>query len=199
MQIINRFLTTAVIVLFGVLILFSRYSVKLKESRDVYERNNYALLSDVTRLQLDSASTAVDVKVLQLSLNEYKRYRAEDLEQIRKMGVKIKNLEAVAKHVAEVNASFTSEITDTVVVRDTVLLTLQKIEVNTPFLQVDGIISDNRISGHIKLPVTLHQAVSLEYKHKFLWWQWRVKAIHQTIASDNPHVEINYSEMILIR
>jgi hypothetical protein len=25
-------------------------------------------------------------------------------------------------------------------------------------------------------------------ENRFLWWRWGVKAIHQTISSDNPHV-----------
>ena len=40
----------------------------------------------------------------------------------------------------------------------------------------------------------IHQAVWVEYKG---WWLWkRIKAIRQTISSDNPHVEIKYSEYI---
>lgn len=46
-------------------------------------------------------------------------------------------------------------------------------------------------------PVMLRQAVWVEYKG---WWFWkRVKAVHQTISSDNPYAEIRYSEYICIR
>jgi hypothetical protein len=49
------------------------------------------------------------------------------------------------------------------------------------------------------LPVNLLQAVWVEPKHKFLWWRWGTKAIHQSISSDNPYVEIKYSEVMEIR
>ena len=69
---------------------------------------------------------------------------------------------------------------------------------NTPYLKVNGIIENNQLIRNIHLPVSLHQAVWIEPKHRFLWWRWGVKALHQTISSDNPYVEIKYSEMIEI-
>ena len=57
---------------------------------------------------------------------------------------------------------------------------------------------DKQLKGNIILPVTLNQAIWIEYKHHFLWWRWKVKAIHQTIMTDNPHVKIKYSEFINI-
>jgi hypothetical protein len=92
-----------------------------------------------------------------------------------------------------------TELKDSVIIRDTVLLAVKTIEVHTPYLQITGLIENNHLSGNIRLPVNLHQAVWVEPKHKFLWWRWGTKAIHQTIASDNPHVEIKYSEVIEIQ
>jgi hypothetical protein len=70
---------------------------------------------------------------------------------------------------------------------------------DTPYLQLSGTIEDNRLSGKIHLPVTLQQAVWIEHKYRFLWWRWGTKAVHQTVSSDNPYVEIKYSEVIEIR
>ena len=68
--------------------------------------------------------------------------------------------------------------------------------VEGPLLQLTGLIENKRLKGDIKVPVTLNQAVWVEYKG---WWFWkRVKAIHQSISSDNPYVEIRYSEYIKI-
>jgi hypothetical protein len=76
---------------------------------------------------------------------------------------------------------------------------IQAVEMNTPYLQINGIIENNHLSGNIHLPVNLHQAVWREPKHRFLWWRWGTKAVHQTISSDNPYVEIKYSEVIEIQ
>lgn len=175
-----------------------KYCDKIRQEKEKYEQNSHALLSEIKRMQIDSTTMALDVKVLRLSLDEYEQYRAEDAEKIKQLGIKLKNLESVGKHELEVNADYSSEIKDTVVLRDTTFVKLQAIQHSTPYLYIDGIIDENKIIGNIKLPVTLRQAISLEYKHKFLWWQWKVKAVHQTISSDNPHVQIKYSEMIMI-
>jgi hypothetical protein len=70
---------------------------------------------------------------------------------------------------------------------------------DTPYLQLCGTIENNHLSGKIYLPVTLQQAIWIEPKHRFLWWRWGTKALHQTVSSDNPYVEIRYSEVIEIR
>jgi len=175
-----------------------KYSAQLKEERDIYKGNTSALLSDMRRIQVDSTTMALDVKTLRLTLDEYKQYRAKDAAHIEKLGIEVKRLKAVSKHEVEIDADIRAQIQDTVVVRDTVALVLKKIEMNTSYLQVRGIIENNELVGKIYLPVNLHQAIWVEPKCRFLWWKWGVKAIHQTISSDNPHVEIKYSETIII-
>lgn len=172
---------------------------KLSDEKNVYQGNTQALLSNMKRMQIDSATIAMDVKELRLTLNEYELYRAADAEKIRKMGIRLKDLQLAARHELTVNAPIETQLKDSAVIRDTVLLSVKTIDVHTPYLQINGTIENNHLSGNIRLPVNLHQAVWIEHRHRFLWWRWGLKAIHQTIAADNPHVEINYSEVIEIR
>ena len=152
------------------------------------------MLSEVRRIRIDSTTLAVDTKGLRLTVEEYKRFRAQDAETIKKLGVKIKNLEAAAKHQLEVEGPIDAVVKDTVFIRDTVPLLRQKVEMITPHIQLTGMIEDSRLKGQIRVPVTLNQAIWVEYKG---WWFWkRVKAIHQSISSDNPYVDIKYTEYI---
>lgn len=48
-----------------------------------------------------------------------------------------------------------------------------------------------RLTDDIRRPVTLRQAVWIEYK----FWQ-QVKTVPQTKTNNNPYVEVNYSEYI---
>lgn len=172
---------------------------KLIGERDRYKSNTEALMSEIQRIQVDSSTMALDIKFLTMSLDEFKRFRAEDEEKIKKMGIRIKDLEAVAKHDVEVNAPIDAEIKDSVIIRDTVPVFLKSVRMDTPYLKINGTIENDRLTGKINLPVTLNQAFWIEYKHRFLWWRWKVKAIHQTVSSDNPYVEIKYSEYIKIK
>lgn len=169
------------------------------KEKERYRINTDALLSDIQQIQIDSAMMASTVKVLQLSLEEYEHYRTVDAAIIKKMGVKIKSLEAAARHDIEINAPIEAEVKDSVVFKDTIPVFIRDVTMDTPYMKLDGIIEDNRLIGEIHLPVHLHQAVWIEYKHHFLWWRWKIKAVYQTISSDNPYVEIKYSEFINLK
>ena len=193
---LNKTLLITVLLLGGILWLQHRRTIRLTEERDRFRMNNTALLSEVKRMRIDSAMMAVDAKALKLTIDEYKEFRAEDAETIRRLGVKIRNLEAAARHEVEVKAPIDAAIRDTLIVRDTIPLLRQKVEMVTPHIQLTGLIENKRLKGDIKVPVTLNQAIWVEYKG---WWFWkRAKDIHQLISSDNPHVEIRYSEYIKI-
>lgn len=196
-KILVKCLLVAVMLLGGAVWLQYRYTVRLKSERDRYLSNTTALLSEVKRMRVDSATMALDAKTLQLTLDEYKRFRAEDAATIKRLGVKVKNLEAAARHQLEVTGPIDAIVRDTIIIRDTVPVLRQKIEMQTPHIELTGIIEDERLKGSIRIPVTLNQAVWVEYRG---WWFWkRVKAVHQTISSDNPYVEIKYSEYIKIK
>lgn len=195
----NKYTFLIIAVLSGITISLLRSRQRLIEERDSYKSNTEALMSEVRRIQADSSTMALDIKTLTMSLDEYKRFRAEDEEKIKKLGIRIKDLEAAAKHNVEVDAPIDAEIKDSVIIKDTIPVFIKAVRMDTPFLKINGTIENDRLTGKINLPVTLNQAFWIEYKHKFLWWRWKVKAIHQTISSDNPYVKIKYSEYIKIK
>lgn len=193
----SQILLVVILLLGGVVFIQFKHAAKLSDERDRYKQNNTALLSDIERIKVDSTTMAVDAKALRLTIDEYERFRAADAEKIRQMGIKIKNLQAVAKHNLEVAAPINAVIRDTVFIRDTVQVVQQKVEMASPHIQLDAVIDNDTLRGDIRLPVTLQQTLWVEYKRKCLFWK-KVKAIHQTISSDNPYVEIKYSEYIQI-
>lgn len=193
----SQILLVIILLLGGVVFMQFKHAAKLSDDRDRYKQNNTALLSDIERIKVDSTTMAVDAKALRLTIDEYERFRAADAEKIRQMGIKIKNLQAVAKHNLEVAAPINAVIRDTVFIRDTVQVVQQKVDMASPHIQLDAVIDNDTLRGDIRLPVTLQQTVWVEYKRKCLFWK-KVKAIHQTISSDNPYVDIKYTEYIQI-
>lgn len=197
-KIVNRFLLIAVALLLGACVLMWRHTGKITRERDRYRQNSEALLSDMERIRIDSTRMAVDVKTLRLSVSEFERHRAEDAKLIKKMGIRIRNLEAAARHEIEIAGPIDATVRDTVIIRDSVPILGQKVEMINPFIELKGIIENERLKGTIRVPVTLHQAVWIEYKRRWIFWK-RVKAIHQTIVSDNPYALIKYSEHIILQ
>lgn len=193
----SQILLVIILLLGGVVFIQFKHASKLSDERDRYKQNNTALLSDIERIKVDSTTMAVDAKALRLTIDEYERFRAADAEKIRQMGIKIKNLQTVAKHNLEVTAPINAIIRDTVFIRDTVEVVQQKVEMASPHIQLDAVIDNDTLRGDIRLPVRLQQTVWVEYKRKCIFWK-KVKAIHQTISSDNPYIDIKYSEYIQI-
>ena len=107
------------------------------------------------------------------------------------MIVKIKDLQAAAKHYLEVAAPINAVIRDSVFIRDTVPMVQQKIEMVSLHIQLDVVIDNDSLKGDIRLPVTLQQTVLGEYKRKCLF-----RKIYQTISNDNPYVDIKFSKYI---
>ena len=193
---LSKYLLVGVLSLSGIIYIQYRRNVFLASERDRYQANNSTLLSELTRVRIDSMTLAVDAKGLRLTVEEYKRFRTQDAETIKKLGIKIKNLEASAKHQLEMGVPIDAVVKDTVIIHDTVPLLRQKVEMITPHIQITGIIENCRLKGQIRVPVTLNQAIWVEYKG---WWLWkRIKAVHQTISSYNPYLNIKYTEYIKI-
>lgn len=193
---LSKYLLVGVLSLSGIIYIQYRRNVFLASERDRYQANNSTLLSELTRVRIDSMTLAVDAKGLRLTVEEYKRFRTQDAETIKKLGIKIKNLEASAKHQLEMGVPIDAVVKDTVIIHDIVPLLRQKVEMITPHIQITGIIENCRLKGQIRVPVTLNQAIWVEYKG---WWLWkRIKAVHQTISSDNPYLNIKYTEYIKI-
>lgn len=175
-----------------------RRVVRLVAERDSYEQNTTALLSEVKRFQLDSATMALDVRGLKLTLDEFKQFRRSDVEKIRLMGVKLQDLESAARHELTVDVPLDAELHDTIVLRDSGSAIVQRIDMKNAFIGMSGLIENERLTGSLHIPVTLQQAIWIEYKRRWIFWKKAV-AIHQIITSNNPYVEIRYSEYITIR
>ena len=79
-----------------------------------------------------------------------KEFRAKDAETIERLGVKIRNLEVAARHEVEVKAPIDAAIRDTLIIRDTVPLLRQKVEMVTPYIQLTGLIENKRLKGDIQ-------------------------------------------------
>lgn len=45
---------------------------------------------------------------------------------------------------------------------------------------------------------TIKQVISKHYKHKFLWWRWKVDGITQDVWSTNPHSSIHFQKFIQV-
>ena len=62
-----------------------------------------------------------------------------------------------------------------------------------------GTVTNDSLTAKIQVPIQLTQIVHKVPKHKFLWWSWGCKGIKQIVVSNNPYVNLKYSEYIELR
>lgn len=161
------------------------------ENRRLVE-NQTALAADVTRYRTRLGAEAASVQALRLRCGEFETLRAADAEQIRRLGIRLRRLEAAAKAVAVTDAEIRTPLRDTVVVRihDTLPVrdTVRMFRWRDPWISVEGRI------GSVD---TLRQAVH-RIPRRFLFIRWGTKALRQEIVSTNPHTRIVYAEYVKI-
>lgn len=172
---------------------------QITDERNQYQQNTYSLLSDIEELRIDSSLQAHQVQTLSLSLDEYKQYRAADAQTIADLKLKIKHVSAVTKQELEVNVPISAFVKDSVIVADNISDTIQTISYKDQYVSFDGNIQHDSLTAQFHVPVTLTQVLYKVPKHKFLWWSWGCKAIKQVIITNNPYVQLNYSEYIEIK
>ncbi len=193
----NKFLTLGILVSIILNIWLFTDRGKLIKSRDKYQQNTETLLSDIRQYKLDSTRIATETSRLQLTIEEYKRYKEEDTKTIKELGISIKRLKASIQHQASVNVPINVPVKDSVVYKDSLIM-IPTIKLSNKYVNIDAIIENNTLKGSMSLDVQLKQFVYVEPKYRFLWFKWGVKGINQVIISDNPYVKINYSEFIEI-
>ena len=193
----NKFLTLGILVSIILNIWLFTDRGKLIKSRDKYQQNTETLLSDIRQYKHDSTRIATETSRLQLTIEEYKRYKEEDTKTIKELGISIKRLKASIQHQASVNVPINVPVKDSVVYKDSLIM-IPTIKLSNKYVNIDAIIENNTLKGSMSLDVQLKQFVYVEPKYRFLWFKWGVKGINQVIISDNPYVKINYSEFIEI-
>lgn len=174
----------------------------LTAERDKYRSNTEALLQDVERYQTKDSLNAIKVGNLELSLAEYKKYRADDLALIKTLQTKNRDLERVTTTQMETINELRANVRDSIVYLpgDTVTTVLRCIEYSDKWVDFDGCIINNTFSGKIITRDSLLITESVQYKRwlGFLWKTKRIKNREFDIVSKNPNSKITGFEVITI-
>ena len=175
---------------------------RLTEKRDRYRSNTEILLQDVKTYQTKDSLNAIKVGNLELSLAEYKKYRADDLALIKTLQAKNRDLQRVTTAQMETINELRANVRDSIVYLpgDTVTTVLRCIEYSDKWVDFDGCIINNMFSGKIITRDSLLITESVQYKRflNFLWKTKRIKNREFDIVSKNPYTKITGFEVITI-
>lgn len=176
---------------------------RLTEERDRYRSNTEILLQDVRTYQTKDSLNAAKVGNLELSLAEYKKYRADDLALIKTLQTKNRDLERVTTTQMETINELRATVRDSVVYLpgDTVTTVLRCVDIVEPWFELHGCATpDGQFTGtHINRDRLLI-VETVQYKRwlGFLWKTKKIKNREIDVVSKNPATKILGVEFVTI-
>ena len=193
------------IILIAIIVALSARLKNVKADRDVQRKNVETLFTSVESYKVQDSLQAATIGDLQLTLKQYKQFRAEDAQLISSLKVDNKRLQGVVTTQTE------SYYNHTAILRDSVrmLVARQPGSIKIPILvktanysdewhtlniTIDGDSLNYRLRTRESLIITNHIVPK-----KFLWFKFGCKEVRTDVVSKNPYVENISLESITIK
>lgn len=193
------------IILIAIIVALSARLKKVKADRDVQRKNVETLFTSVESYKVQDSLQAATIGDLQLTLKQYKQFRAEDAQLISSLKVDNKRLQGVVTTQTE------SYYQHTAALRDSVKMLITKVpdSIKVPIIVktanfadawhslnivIDGDSFNYRLRTKESLIITNHVVPK-----RFLWFKFGCKEVRTDVVSKNPYVENIYLESITIK
>ena len=190
--------------IFAALLVFAGFQQNaidnLKQERNRYERNTEALLLDVAQYKTRDSLNAAKVGALELTIQEYERFRAADAKLIKTLKTKNRDLTAITAAQSQTIMELSAVPRDTVIIRDSVAMPAVAVHTGDAWFDFDGLLTDSEFTGTLVNRDSLLVAETVQYKRflGFLWKTKRIKNKQIDVVSKNPHTTIMGIEYIEI-
>ena len=196
----RRLILAAIMAAMLVVIILQVVSVsRIKTELNRYKENTRTLLVDVNTYKVRDSLNSAKAQDLSLKLSELKKYRQEDAKLIADLGVKLRNLQAVASMGTETRTEFVTKI-----VRDTIFKAINDtnkaaiIDYEDKWLTFKGRLENGQFRGNIISRDSLLIAENIRYKRFLFWRTKRIKSRDFRVVSKNPHTKIVDCEHIIV-
>lgn len=172
----------------------------LKQERNRYERNTESLLLDVEQYKTRDSLNAAKVGALELTIQEYERFRAADAQLIKTLQTKNRDLTAVTTAQSQTIMELSAVPRDTVIIRDSVAMPAVAVHTGDAWFDFDGLLTDSEFTGTLVNRDSLLVAETVQYK-RFLGFLWKTKQVRNRqidVVSRNPHTTVMGCELVTI-
>lgn len=193
------------IILIAIIVALSARLKKVTADRNVQRKNVETLFTSVESYKVQDSLQAATIGDLQLTLKQYKQFRAEDAQLISNLKVDNKRLQGVVTTQTE------SYYQHAAALRDSVKMLITKVpdSIKVPIIVktanfadawhslnivIDGDSLNYRLRTKESLIITNHVVPK-----KFLWFKFGCKEVRTDVVSKNPYVESISLESITIK
>lgn len=192
-------IAVCVAVAFAVYLAIDGKMERLRSELERYRENTETLMSKAETFRVRDSLNAAKVGALELTLKEFRQYRAEDAALIKSLKARNHDLAAINSAQSQTIIELSSVPRDTVIVRDSIPIPAVAVHCGDRWFDFDGVITEDSFSGTLRNRDSLLLAETVRYG-RFLWWRTKkVKERELSVLSKNPHTEIIGTEYVLIK
>lgn len=192
----------AIIAIVLVIFFYDYHNIKesnaaLKSNQEILLFEKAGLLAENAQYRVSDSLNAIKAEELRLTIAQYKKYYAENMQVINKLRLDKRDMQKVIDLQATTIDQLTTTLRDTVILQDT-LRRVKTFDYKSTWTDISGLIdlTQDTISLDIKNRESLIVVESVEYK-RFLGFLWKTKAIKSRsvdIVSLNPNTTITNAE-----
>lgn len=203
MKYIKLFAIALVLALIGTLFFQHNRINHLKAEKVTYERNTNILMSDLETYQTKDSLNGARIGALELKLEEFAKFRAEDAKVISSLMHRNEDLKSVISSQTETIVDLQGKVKDSLIFvpGDTVYVETKAVKIKDPWFELEGLVlPDDTFRGTFVSRDSLLVAETVEYKRflGFLWKTRKIKDRNFDIINKNPHTRIEGFEVISI-
>lgn len=188
--------------IFAALLVFAGFQQNaidnLKQERNRYERNTESLLLDVAQYKTRDSLNAAKVGALELTIQEYERFRAADAKLIKTLQTKNRDLTAITASQSQTIMELSAVPRDTVIIRDSVAMPAVAVHTGDAWYDFSGLLTKDEFTGTLAVRDSLLLIESVQYKRCLFFKTKKIKNRKLDVVSKNPHTKIVNCEHIVI-
>ena len=170
----------------------------LKQERNRYERNTQSLLLDIEQYKTRDSLNAAKVGALELTIQEYERFRAADAKLIKTLQTKNRDLTAITAAQSQTIMELSAVPRDTVIIRDSVAMPAVAVHTGDAWYDFSGLLTKDEFTGKMEHRDTLLLVETVQYKRCLFFKTKKVKNRQLDVVSKSPHNTIVGLEHIVV-
>ena len=178
---------------------------RLKSNQDILLSEKESIMAESQKYKVADSLNAIKVSELQLTLKEYKKYRAQDLQLIKQLNIKKSNLQKIINAQSETINALSINIQDSLIT-DTVtnqIDTLKCFKYKSKWTDISGCLNLRHDTVNIQINNRESLKIIETAIHRrflgFLWKTKKIKSRHVDIISENPNTKIVDCEYISVK
>ena len=169
-------------------------NLRLQNNQAVLLSENNAIMAECRRYRVSDSLNAYRVSELRLTIEEYEKFRSQDLELIRKLKLDKSDMQKVIDSQSETIYKLTAQAKDTTIIVDSAEHEFKTFDYSSKWADVAGQIdlANNIVSLDIHSREELTVVESVKRK-RFLGFLWKTKKVIRRdvdVISKNPSTEI---------